>query len=266
MHFAFCIRPEDILRLLAVVKGKTLSKAKDLDREELELTWPELVFRELLCMLGVTLAFILLSLLFNAPLEEQANPTRTPNPAKAPWYFVGLQELLVYFDPWIAGVSIPLLIILGLMAIPYLDSHRQGTGSYALRGRGFALTVFLGGLALWFFLIVVGYFFRGPNWGWYWPWEDWAAGKAVVKARDLPPLEGLLLLLVYFAGGVLLLAGGGLKSLLPLPWRNFRKELGPARFAFVAALLLLMGGVVGKILLRLVLGIKYVLVTPWFHI
>lgn len=254
------------MRLLAVVKGKTLSKARDLDRENLELTWPELVFRELLCMLAVTLAFILLSLFFNAPLEEQANPTRTPNPAKAPWYFVGLQELLVYFDPWIAGVSIPLLIIIGLSAIPYLDPHRQGTGRYVFRGRGFALTVFLGGLVLWFILIVVGYFFRGPSWGWYWPWEDWAVAKTVAQGRDLPLWGGVFLTLFYFAGGVLLLKRFVLKSLSTLPSRDFRKEPGPARLAIVSALLLLMVGVVGKILLRLVLGVKYVLVTPWFNI
>lgn len=253
-------------RLLAVVKGKTLSKVRDLDREHLELAWPELVFRELLCMLVVTLAFILLSVLFNAPLEGQANPTRTPNPAKAPWYFVGLQELLVYFDPWIAGVSIPLLIIIGLSAIPYLDPNRQETGSYVFRGRGFAQTVFLGGLVLWFLLIVVGYFFRGPSWSWYWPWENWAVGKAVARAQDLPLWGGLLLLLVYFAGGALLLRRFALKSLSTLPSRDFRRELGPARFVIVSALLLMMVGVGGKIFLRLVFGVKYVLVTPWFHI
>jgi hypothetical protein len=243
----------------AVVKGKTLSKVRDLERNDLEPAWPELVFRELLCMLAITLVFIVLSLLFNAPLEQQANPTRTPNPAKAPWYFVGLQELLVYFDPWIAGVLIPLLIILGLVAIPYLDPYRQGPGSYrpAFRERKFAVTVFLGGLALWFLLIVVGYFLRGPNWAWYWPWEDRSAGKAAAEAKDLSLFAGLLFLWSYFAGGTLLLRR----------WATeLRRSLGPLRFAITATLLLLMLGVIGKMLLRLLFGVKYVLVTPWFHI
>lgn len=93
-----------------------------------------------------------------------------------------------------------------------------------------------------------------------------APAKTVAEARDLSLREGLLLLLVYFAGGVFLLRGFCLKFLPPLPRRDFGKEPGPSRFAIVAALLLLMGGVVGKILLRLLFGVKYVLVTPWFHI
>ncbi|TMA38150.1 MAG: cytochrome C, partial [Deltaproteobacteria bacterium] len=84
-------------------------------------TWPHLVRNEFLIACGVMILLIVWSLLVDAPLEEPANPTRTPNPSKAPWYFLGLQEMLVFFDPWHAGVVLPTFIILGLMVIPYLD-------------------------------------------------------------------------------------------------------------------------------------------------
>ena len=78
------------------------------------------------------------SLTLNAPLEEPSNPNVTMNPAKAPWYFLGLQEMLVYFDPWIAGVIMPTLIIVGLMAVPYIDNNPLGNGYYTYRQRRFA--------------------------------------------------------------------------------------------------------------------------------
>jgi hypothetical protein len=112
-----------------------------------------------------------------APLEPLADPNKTPNPSKAPWYFVGLQELLVYFDPWIAGVVLPTLIIVGLMAIPYIDKSPHGIGEYNYKDRKFAVWVFSLGTAFWFLLIIIGYFFRGPSWQWYWPWESWELHK-----------------------------------------------------------------------------------------
>ena len=86
------------------------------------LTFPHLVTREIICALIIVGLFSLASMIFNAPLEDAPSPTRMPSPTKAPWYFLGLQELLVYFDPWLAGVIIPVLIIVGLMLIPYVDA------------------------------------------------------------------------------------------------------------------------------------------------
>jgi len=100
-------------------------------REE-TLVWPDLVYIELICALLVSAALIVWSMVLRAPLEQPANPAVTPNPAKAPWYFLGLQELLVFFDPAMGGVVLPTLIILGLMAIPYLDSSPKGTGYYTI--------------------------------------------------------------------------------------------------------------------------------------
>ena len=123
-----------------------------------------------------------------APLEPLADPNKTPNPSKAPWYFVGLQELLVYFDPWIAGVVLPTLIIVGLMAIPYIDKSPHGIGEYNYKDRKFAVIVFSLGTAFWFILIIVGYFFRGPSWQWYWPWESWEIHKEAHVLTTVGPL------------------------------------------------------------------------------
>src|SRR5881394_4347559 len=84
------------------------------ESDEKLFTWPDLVYTELLCMILLTIVMIVWSVVLRAPLEEAANPTSSPNPAKAPWYFLGLQEMLVYFDPWLAGVVLPTLIIVGL--------------------------------------------------------------------------------------------------------------------------------------------------------
>ena len=145
-------------------------------------TWPNLVRVELMVALAVVLILTVWAIVVDAPLEQMADPARTPNPSKAPWYFLGLQEMLVYFDPWIAGVVLPLLIIFGLCAIPYLDVNPAGEGYYCWRGRRFAITTFLFGfLVLWLLLILIGVFCRGPGWGWFWPWEPWdrARGAAV---------------------------------------------------------------------------------------
>src|SRR5438128_2393023 len=136
--------------------------------------WPDLVFTEMLCMILLTIVMIVWSVGLRAPLEEAANPTSSPNPAKAPWYFLGLQEMLVYFDPWLAGVVLPGLIIVGLMAIPYIDTNPKGNGYYAFRERKWEIGVFLYGfLVLWSFLIITGTFLRGPNWNFFGPYEYW---------------------------------------------------------------------------------------------
>ncbi len=220
--------------------------------------FPYLVYVEFLSALLVSAVLLLWSLLVDAPLLPEANPGKTENPAKAPWYFVGLQELLVYFDPWIAGVAIPTLIIVGLMAIPYVDTTRNAVGRYTLRERRIALAHFVFGFALWWLLIAIGHFLRGPNWQIYWPWESWSVSKSAEQQLwSFSWWVGLLAIGAYFAAG------------LYLPdrlWPQLRAVLGTTRYAIVMIFTLLMYGVPIKILLRLFLGVKYVLVTPWFNI
>jgi quinol-cytochrome oxidoreductase complex cytochrome b subunit len=146
--------------------------------------WPNFVLITSLALLFITIVMVVTGIVFQAPLEEMADPSHTPNPSKAPWYFVGLQEMLVYFDPWIAGVVLPTLIIFGLMLIPFLDVNPKGIGTFPLscrpwKERPFAMWIFTFGFALWFILIGIGYYLRGPNWQWYWPWEEWAIEKQV---------------------------------------------------------------------------------------
>lgn len=179
--------------------------------------WPHLVSREFLAALLVTVVLFVWSMLMNAPLEAEANLNVTPNPSKAPWYFVGLQELLVYFDPWIAGVVLPTLIIVGLMAIPYVDANPRGVGTWpamrwkragglpvwwVAKERPFAVSVFMLGVVMWFVLIFIGTYDRGPNWEWYWPWEDWSYRRlSKLTLKNLPNLPGALLLVSYFLLG-----------------------------------------------------------------
>jgi len=174
--------------------------------------WPHLVSRELLAALLVTVILFVWSMLMQAPLEAEANLNVTPNPSKAPWYFLGLQELLVYFDPWIAGVVLPTVIIAGLMAIPYVDTNPRGVGSWARMRwkrvgpvpiwypveRPFAVSVFMLGIIMWFVLIVIGTYDRGPNWEWYWPWEAWSHRRiSKLTLKNIPNLWGSVLLGSY---------------------------------------------------------------------
>ena len=155
-------------------------------------TWPHLVRLEFLVAILVFVVLIIWSLSVDAPLEEAANPTRTPNPSKAPWYFLGLQEMLVYFDPWHAGVVLPSLIIVGLMVIPFIDINPKGNGYYCFKDRKYEiLTFFLGFHVLWVSMIIIGTFFRGPGWNLFWPWQRWDPHKVVALTNvDLPYLVG----------------------------------------------------------------------------
>ena len=142
--------------------------------------WPDLLYIEFIALILCTVALIVWAVWLRAPLEEPANPSATPNPSKAPWYFLGLQEMLVYYDPWYAGVVLPLIIIMGLMAIPYIDTNPKGNGYYTFAERKFSLTMFLFGyLALWVFMIITGTFLRGPGWNFYGPFEYWDPHKVV---------------------------------------------------------------------------------------
>jgi hypothetical protein len=136
--------------------------------------WPYLTRLELLAGIAALIVLTVWSIVVDAPLEAPADPAHTPAVSKAPWYFVGLQELLVYFDPWIAGVVLPGLIILGLMLLPYLDPNTKGSGYYTFAQRWFAVSTFIFAfVALWIGPILVGTFLRGPGWNLFWPWEMW---------------------------------------------------------------------------------------------
>ncbi len=155
-------------RLLTVVKAKPIQKpvAEPVDKVN---TWPHLMLPEFVSLMAMTAFLILLSAILQAPLLEEANPNVTPNPAKAPWYFLGLQELLSYWDPQIAGVMIPLILGVVLwMAFPYIDRNPETHPSK----RKFAImfyTFFLAGAGV---LTIIGVLFRGPGWNWTYPWID----------------------------------------------------------------------------------------------
>lgn len=235
-------------------------------------TWPYLTRNEFLAALIVMIILTVWSVVLDAPLEEPANPSRTPNPSKAPWYFLGLQEMLVYFDPWIAGVVLPTLIIVGLMAIPYIDPNKKGNGYYTFKERPFAISVFLFGfLVLWLSLIILGTFLRGPGWNFFAPWELWDPHKVVAMVNvDLHEVIGIRSKLGAGLFGLALV--GGYFALIPIYWfwrrdkSEILKTLGPLRYSVNAFLLLSMMGLVIKMFLRIAFNIKYIWVTPWFNV
>jgi hypothetical protein len=154
-----------------------LEPLEKLDNEKV-LVWPDLVYTELICMVALTALLLFWAIALQAPLEEPASAVKTPNPSKAPWYFLGLQEMLVYYDPWMAGVVLPSVIVGGLMAIPYIDYNKTGNGYYTIDQRKFAYIMFqFGFLVLWVTLIIMGTFLRGPNWNFFGPFEFWDAHK-----------------------------------------------------------------------------------------
>ncbi len=154
--------------------------------------WPYLVRIEFLAAVIVTVILYVWSITLNAPLEEPANPNLTMNPSKAPWYFLGLQEMLVYFDPWIAGVVMPSVIMIGLMVFPYVDSNPLGNGYYTIRQRRFAVNMFSWGFLMWILLIFIGTFIRGPGWIWFWPGQTWDHNTVVFdRNRDVHEIVGL---------------------------------------------------------------------------
>ena len=155
-------------RLLTVVKAKPIQKAASEPVDKVN-TWPHLMLPEFISLMVMMAFLIILSAILQAPLLEEANPNITPNPAKAPWYFLGLQEALSYWDPQIAGVMIPLVIgLIGFAAIPYIDRNKENNPSkrkYAIM----MYTFFLAGAGT---LTIIGVLFRGPGWNWTYPWSD----------------------------------------------------------------------------------------------
>lgn len=233
------------------------TKNQETKKPDVDFTWPNLAFVEYIAMIVVTLILIAWSILVDAPLREIANPGITENPAKAPWYFLGLQELLVYFDPWIAGVLLPQFIIQGLIIIPYIDINPKGVGEYALGLRRFAVFHFLFGFIMWWVLIIIGTFFRGPNWLWYWPWESWLVHKEVAETLVFQPAWGPIFLAFYFIGGMI------------VPWivgKKVLRKLGPIQYVLLMSHLLCMYFIPVKMVLRLFFNVRHVWATPWFNI
>ena len=252
-----------------IAAGKAPMEASDGEADR-TWVWPDLVYTELLCMIVLTIVMTVWSIGLRAPLEEAANPTSSPNPAKAPWYFLGLQEMLVYFDPWLAGVVLPTLIIVGLMAIPYIDTNPKGNGYYSFRERKWEIGVFLYGfLVLWSFLIITGTFLRGPNWNFYGPYEWWDPGKLEplvnvdlselvwVKMLEMPlprlwiirEAPGLILCILYLGLAPAMAIG---------PFRRFFLKMGAARYYVGAYLFLIMMALPIKMVLRWLFNLKYI--------
>jgi quinol-cytochrome oxidoreductase complex cytochrome b subunit len=157
-------------RVLGVVPGSPgAGVRKEPADQGLVMVWPHLLVRHAVAALATFLLVLLISVFFDAPLKEIANPTITPNPEKAPWYFAALQELLAHFHPLIAGVLVPGAIVIGLVALPYIDRSPY----LKPRHRKVSVLVFTLFLAAWIVLTLIGFAFRGPNWGWVWPWIEW---------------------------------------------------------------------------------------------
>ncbi|MBI4474898.1 MAG: hypothetical protein HY646_19665 [Acidobacteria bacterium] len=256
-----------------IAEGKPLIEQEE--TSEKVLTWPDLVYTELICMVVLTVILIAWSILLKAPLEEPANPSASPNPSKAPWYFLGLQEMLVYYDPWLAGVVFPGLIIVGLMAIPYIDTNPKGNGYFTLRERKWEIGVFLFGfLILWILLVILGTFLRGPNWNFFGPYEYWDIHKLEalvnVNLSEYIWVKGLGMglptnpLIREFFGFVVILAYYlAIPPLFAKKWfSGFYKTLGPARFHVMMFLLLTMAALPIKMLLRWLFNLKYIVGIP----
>lgn len=260
-----------------------------LDSEKV-LVWPDLVYTELICMVALTAVLIVWAIALQAPLEEPASSVKTPNPSKAPWYFLGLQEMLVYFDPWMAGVVLPSTVVAGLMAIPYLDFNKGGNGYYTINERKFAYIVFqIGFLELWVTLIILGTFLRGPNWNFFGPYEYWDAHKVVAlnnvdlsqffwynTAWGMPKVpEGattgvqLAYILLRELPGIFVMVGyfAILPPLMAMTvLRGFYLKMGLLRYMVLANLLLLMALLPIKMVLRWLFNLKYLIAIPEYFL
>ena len=238
--------------------------------------WPYLLRMEFLVAIIVTFILMVWSITLDAPLEEPANPSLTMNPAKAPWYFLGLQEMLVYFDPWMAGVVLPTLILVGLMVIPYMDTNPLGNGYYTYKQRKFAIWAFcFGFIVLWLSMVVIGTFIRGPGWIWFWPGQTWDHNKLIFEAnRDLPDMFGITSMLGKSLFGAAVVGLFAVVTALGVhklfTWNAFNRKIY-SRMSLVQYLLLqfflvTMMLLPAKMVARLLFRIKYVWVTPWFNI
>jgi hypothetical protein len=154
-------------RLLTVVKSGSIQdvKASPVDKVH---TWPHLLVAEFGAALACTAFLLVFSTFVHAPLLQNANVNRTPNPSKAPWYFLGLQELLTMFHPMVAGVTIPGMGMFVLMLAPYIDKNPSNKPE----DRKFAISIFTVFLMFWAVLVIIGSFFRGPGFNFVFPWRN----------------------------------------------------------------------------------------------
>jgi menaquinol-cytochrome c reductase cytochrome b/c subunit len=158
--------PDRVQRLLAVVKPESIQKVERQPMDRVNV-WPHLMAAELIALMVVLLFLTIFSATVDAPLRELANFNQTPNPSKAPWYFLGLQELLRYFHPQVAGVTIPTVIIIGLMAAPYVDRNPSTSPD----DRKLAIVLFSFFVLSFSILVILGMFFRGPGFNFVYPWK-----------------------------------------------------------------------------------------------
>lgn len=239
--------------------------------EDKVFVWPDLVYTEFIALILCTVILIVWAVVLRAPLEQPADPGVAPNPAKAPWYFLGLQELLVYFDPWIAGVLLPGLVIVGLACIPYMDKNPKGRGYYTFKERPFAITSFMfGWLILWVVLIIFGTFLRGPNWNFFGPYEFWDPHRpAALLNIDLRDIIWVKMLnrglpenpFVREAPGIILLLGYFIVLPIILARTVFAKmyqQVGVLRYWIMIQLLLWMVMVPIKMALRWMMNLHYI--------
>ena len=258
-----------------MAEGKPPIEKEESDQKV--LVFPYLIFIEFVVALFYAIMLVVWALALKAPLENPANPTVSPNPSKAPWYFLGLQELLVYFDPWIAGVLLPTLIIIGLSAIPYLDRNPKGSGYYSFRQRRVWVSGFLFCFwILWIQLVIFGTFLRGPNWNFFGPFEEWnvhkvvpllnvnlsewifikGLGQGLPKQWFLREAPGFLILGAYFFLPPLIAAFTFCKKAY--------QEMGAVRYTVAAFLLLVVIAVPIKMYLRWAFNLKYIVAIPEF--
>ncbi len=158
--------PERVQRLLAVVKPEAIQKIERQPMDRVNV-WPHLMAAEFVALLVLMAALTIFSVVVDAPLRQLANFNQTPNPSKAPWYFLGLQELLRYWHPQVAGVTIPTVIIIGLFAWPFLDRNPSTRPD----DRKLAIVLFTFFVISFATLNIIGMFFRGPGFNFVFPWE-----------------------------------------------------------------------------------------------
>ncbi len=269
-----------------IAEGRPLREAEG---NEKVLTWPDLVYTELVCMIALTAFLFVWGVCLQAPLEEPASSVKTPNPSKAPWYFLGLQEMLVYYDPWLAGVVFPSVILGGLMALPYIDFNKKGNGYYTFNERKFSISVFMFGfLPLWVGMIILGTFLRGPNWNMFGIYEYWDVHKLealnnvdlseyfwyslnMVRPMPTPDMslgeQAITILKREWLGivltlGYLVIAPSIMAATI---FRNFALRMGFIRYMVFANLVLMMAALPIKMVLRWAFNLKYIIGIPeWF--
>lgn len=270
-----------------IAEGRPLFEQED---NEKVLVWPDLVYTEMICMVALTAVLVVWGVVLQAPLEEPASAVKTPNPSKAPWYFLGLQEMLVYYDPWMAGVVLPSIILVGLMALPYIDFNKKGNGYYTFNERKFSVITFMYGfIPLWIGLIILGTFLRGPNWNFFGIYEFWDVHKLEVLnnvnlseylwvnwlGRPLPVAAadadagGKIIAILWRESLGLVLVLAYLFVLPPLMavtvFRSFFLKMGFVRYMVLANLILFMACLPIKMLLRWAFNLKYIVAIPeWF--